>query len=181
MMATIKQYFVWILLAFTLLATLWVAVQGDENADSEDSALTNPKADGGHHFNVTRPVPVALQPAKKTLTKDAATQVPWSRPTAFEEPKNIFTAYVSAAQLAEQTAAVAQPPQMPSAPYVYAGKLKDAGEVIVFLTGQYKNYTVKLGDTLDETWQVQAITPPTMTLKYLPLNTETTMNIGALL
>ena len=185
-MAILKEYFVWILLAITLLATLWVSAQ-DENAQNENmeqNASAAKSVVSSTRANIQQAARSAQARANNSnlaLIKAPSAQSQWGHTQESDDPKNIFTAYVSAAHLAEQTAEVSVAPQMPSLPYAYAGKLNDAGEVMVFLTGAYKNYTVKVGDTIDEIWLVKAISPPMMTLKYLPLNTETTLNIGALL
>jgi hypothetical protein len=51
----------------------------------------------------------------------------------------------------------------------------------VFLTNGQKNYVVKTGDTLEDTWQVKSIESTEMILFNLPTQTQVSVQIGALL
>lgn len=97
-----------------------------------------------------------------------------------ETPKNLF----AVPQIAEPEIAVdplpAQP-VMPANPYIYVGKLIEDGEMRVFLTNGRKNYVVKTGDTLEDTWQVKSIESTEMILVNLPTQTQVSVKIGALL
>jgi hypothetical protein len=69
-------------------------------------------------------------------------------------------------------------PTAPPLPFKYIGKLGDDGQYTVFLSAQNKNYAVKLGDTVIQTYRVDEIKPPVMILTYLPTNTKQNMQIG---
>ena len=71
------------------------------------------------------------------------------------------------------------PPQAPPLPFTYIGKMMEDGKVVVFLTRQDRNYTVRSGDKLDNTYQVDEIKPAVMTMTYLPLNQQQTLMIGS--
>lgn len=71
------------------------------------------------------------------------------------------------------------PPQAPPLPYTFVGKMVDDGQIIVFLTRQERNYAVRSGDKLDNTYQVDDIKPNVMLLTYLPLNLQQSLTIGS--
>ena len=55
----------------------------------------------------------------------------------------------------------------------------DEGQIVVFLTRQERNYAVRSGDKLDNTYQVDDIKPSVMLLTYLPLNLQQSLTIGS--
>lgn len=71
-------------------------------------------------------------------------------------------------------------PTAPQFPFVYMGKLAEEGEKeIILLTKQNRNYQVSEGDVLDGIYHVDEVSPPVMTLTYLPLSIKQTIQIGA--
>jgi hypothetical protein len=48
----------------------------------------------------------------------------------------------------------------------------------IFLARQDKNFTVRAGDLLDDTYRVDAIKGPIVELTYMPLNIKQTLFIG---
>jgi hypothetical protein len=69
-------------------------------------------------------------------------------------------------------------PTAPPLPYVYAGRKQEGGAWEVYLLRGETALLVREGATLDGTYVVVAIKPPTMTLKYLPLGQQQTLAIG---
>ena len=70
------------------------------------------------------------------------------------------------------------PPQPPPLAYAFMAKLIDGETTVVFLTKGERNYTVRLGDTVDGTYRVEKIGERTMTLAYLPLDARQALEIG---
>jgi hypothetical protein len=66
-----------------------------------------------------------------------------------------------------------------SNPFTYAGKVAEGGRLVVFLLDGEKSHAVQLGDVIEDVWKIKSITPPTMTLKNIPLKVEIQMEIGA--
>ncbi|PPC88754.1 MAG: hypothetical protein CTY37_00110 [Methylotenera sp.] len=162
-MLRIKQYGVWLALALTLLAAWWVSLQ--ESAD-KIVGLANIK-----HLELKQ---ITVQPQKNArlvVNDDALLHV-----NNDEHPQNIFTVLVS--PTAQSTVAEHVTPAMPANPFIYAGKIIDGTQVTVFLINGEKSYAVKVGDVLDEVWQIKAIKPSAITLRYLPLKTELPLDIG---
>ena len=69
-------------------------------------------------------------------------------------------------------------PVAPALPFTYVGKLIEEGKLTVFLSNQDRNYTVREGDVIDGTYHVDVLQAPTMTLTYLPLKIQQTLQIG---
>ena len=70
------------------------------------------------------------------------------------------------------------PPEPPPLPFTYIGKLLQGDRTAVFLTTPDRNYMVKPGDVIENTYRVEKVRAPTMTLTYLPLNMKQTLYIG---
>jgi hypothetical protein len=167
-MQIVKKNLIWIMLLLTLAACFYVAQQEDKANQDEDEIVlvrTASKQVDSAEISTDRQVPHAL--------------LPLLRAQATDEPKNIFTVFVSEADLNQRSAE--KPVEAPPAnPFVFAGKLVDEGKIIVFLMAAQKNYSVVTGDILEEVWQVKSIVPPMMTIRYLPLKMDMQLQIGAL-
>jgi hypothetical protein len=167
-MVLIRKYGVWLALLLTLAATVWVSKQ--ESADKNVVAL-----------NVDRKIPRTKNNAEQgkqdhqPMTMDADSFMPRSPDN--DVPKNIFTPFVAIQNNPGLNAASAN--TSPANPFVYAGKIIEDGELVVFLIEGEKSHAVRSGDVIEDTWKIKSITPPTMILKYLPLKVEIQMEIGA--
>jgi len=75
--------------------------------------------------------------------------------------------------------AVAPAPSFPPPlPWRVIGKQQDDAGWTVFLARGEDTQLVREGDTLDETYRVAAIQPPTLTLQHLKHKTRRTLDIG---
>lgn len=75
--------------------------------------------------------------------------------------------------------AAAEPaPTAPPLAFIYLGKMVEEGKLTVFLGKQDRNYTVREGDVIDNTYRVSAIKGSLMELTYIPLDIKQTMQIG---
>jgi hypothetical protein len=70
------------------------------------------------------------------------------------------------------------PPAAPPLPFTYMGKLLQGDQWAVFLTSPDRNFMVKPGDVIEDTYRVEEVRVPMMTLTYLPLNMKQTLYIG---
>jgi len=70
------------------------------------------------------------------------------------------------------------PPQAPPLPFAYMGKLIEDGRIVVFLTQGDRNLIVRLGDTIDGTYRVDAVTEQHLSLTYLPLKQKQDFAFG---
>lgn len=72
------------------------------------------------------------------------------------------------------------PPTAPPLPFTYLGKAVSDGAVEVYLARSGTTYIVRDNMVIDGTYRVDDISPPTLTLTYLPLNQVQQINIGVL-
>jgi hypothetical protein len=70
-------------------------------------------------------------------------------------------------------------PVAPPLSFHYIGKmLEEDNHSAVFLEKQSRIFVVREGDAIDTNYRVDAISPPLMTLTYLPLDIKQTVQIG---
>lgn len=70
------------------------------------------------------------------------------------------------------------PPMAPPLAFVYLGKKLEAGQWEVYLGRGDEVFIVREGMSLDGSYRVKSIAPPTLTLIYLPLKQLQTIPIG---
>lgn len=74
--------------------------------------------------------------------------------------------------------AIIATPAAPPLPFVYLGK-KVEGEVWeVYLSRAEQTFIARVGQTLDASYRVDSIAPPSLVLTYLPLGQSQTLPIG---
>ncbi|HUO44299.1 MAG TPA: hypothetical protein VMT94_05230 [Burkholderiales bacterium] len=84
------------------------------------------------------------------------------------------------APVAEPRKGPPPPPQAPPLPFHYIGKIIETeGRVTVFIGNQSRNYVVHEGDTIDNTYHVDAVGADVVKLTYLPLNIQQALPIGS--
>jgi len=71
------------------------------------------------------------------------------------------------------------PPQAPPLPFAYLGKQQHNGKWTVFLTNQERTYIVMEGVVIESAYRIEQITPPILSVTYLPLQQLQTLAIGA--
>lgn len=167
-MQWIKQYWVWLMLALTVLASAWV--QQQEDAAYEDTLIV-----------IKKPIvqEVSLPAMQENLLAEinqTTSIAKLGRAKITDTPANIFIPYLAPNDVAVEAEQV---PQAPSNPYTYAGKLMEDGKLIVFLTDGAQNFAVQTGAVVNTHWRIQSINPPELTLEYMPLGVITKMQIGA--
>ena len=70
-------------------------------------------------------------------------------------------------------------PVAPPVPFSYLGKMLGEGRWEVYLARAGQSYVVREGAAIDNTYRVERIAPPVLTLTYLPLNQVQQLNIGS--
>jgi hypothetical protein len=71
------------------------------------------------------------------------------------------------------------PPPPPPVPFSYIGRLAEGAQTTIFLASADRNFVVRKGDVIDNTYRVEEIGPATLVLTYLPRNVRQTIPIGA--
>ena len=74
--------------------------------------------------------------------------------------------------------APAPAPVAPDQPFAYIGKMVYEGRMAVFIASGDRNYIVREGDVVQNTYRIDAIRAPLLDWTYLPLDTRHTMHIG---
>ncbi|WP_175874568.1 hypothetical protein [Burkholderia sp. BCC0397] len=72
---------------------------------------------------------------------------------------------------------VEEKPTAPPLPFTYLGKELEGDQWRVFLAKGDEVLIVKANDVIRDTYRVESITPPTATIRYLPLNEAQQLNI----
>lgn len=150
------------LLALTAVASLWLEDDGDEGA----GVVAQAKADVP---------PAARRPAATEVLALSALR----RPPASDKPEDAFAAKSWYVPPPPPKAGPPPAPTAPPLPFAYMGRMVEDGTTTVFLTKQDRNYAAKVGDTLDGTYRVDDIDAGSVTLTYLPLNTQQTLAMGS--
>ncbi len=158
----------WILgsaLLLTVAATAAVNSQDDSDTGSVQPAVSKARNHQHHERLASSEPPTDILVEKLT------------RKPLPEKVKDMFPAqswYVPP----PQTRVVARP-SAPPLFFHYIGKMLEEGEhTAVFLEKQSRIFIVREGDAIDSNYRVDAITPPVMTLTYLPLDEKQTVQIG---
>lgn len=72
------------------------------------------------------------------------------------------------------------PPTAPPLPFQVLGKAAADGQWEVYLVRGEQTFVVRKGSTIEGTYRVDAIAPPTMSLTYLPMNQVQQLHIGVI-
>ena len=81
--------------------------------------------------------------------------------------------------LTEEQAAALRAPTAPPLPFTYMGSFApDGNRPVFFLTRGDRVYDVHVGDTLDNTYSVDAFDNGQLTLTYRPLNIQQQLKVG---
>lgn len=71
------------------------------------------------------------------------------------------------------------PPTAPALPFAFIGKKLEAGAWEVFLSRGEQSFVAKEGSVIDNTYRIDKIAPPNLSLTYLPLGQSQNLSIGA--
>lgn len=166
-----KKNWIWIALACTLVATAWVSSSDSQPAE----ALLVPSHAHTLEIKTSRPAQLELgvteQPGSSAFNGLERAQIT-------TEPHDLFSLDHSTRDQVQAQASVPSIPQMPPLPFLYAGKLMEGDQYMVFLTEGERNLAVHIGDVIDQVWRIKSIHPPQMLLSYLPLKMDATLDIG---
>lgn len=67
------------------------------------------------------------------------------------------------------------PSSVPQLPFTFLGRMIDGNDVILFLSRNGRQYTVKVNDVVDDTYLVNKITNSNAVLTHLPTNIQQTL------
>lgn len=94
--------------------------------------------------------------------------------TRWAVPPKQVTAPIAVSPAPEPVAA----PQAPAVPFRVLGRYVENGQVAVFLMHNDQNLVVRVGDTIAEQYRVESLNGAILTLRYLPMNIQQTLDTG---
>ena len=153
-----RSVLVWVALAATLAATVWVEIAPQE----------------------TVPVAAAMRRPTAKPTR-AAAQTPQQAQIRMRQPISQAPGDLFPADQVEQAANGSDTgvePTVPPMPFKYAGKLVEGAVTTAFLTDAQQNLLVRTGDIIGDEWRVESINPQQIHLTYMPLQTAVILNTG---
>ena len=149
-----KSNVLWIALALTLVASIWTSKQ---ESPVDDMVVMQPKVKR-HALAINTTSSVTDSLVNKPITMQ--------RREINDSPQNIFSSFVDESVLVAESAAP-QPEPPPVNPFIYAGKIVDEGNVMVFLTDM-KNDFNKFNRIYTETFANIGATRTTVQVGALP-------------
>lgn len=162
----------WLVLGGVLALTLTaVALLQDEETPNSKVVAAAAKSDRA--APARKPEQAAGQPEKLALEA-------LKRQLPEEKPEDAFSAKSWYVPPPPPKALPPPPPAPPPMPFTYMGRMVEEGKTTVFLTRQDRSYAIKVGDTIDATYRVDAIETSGVTFTYLPLNMQQTLATGGL-
>jgi hypothetical protein len=177
------------LLWLTLLATLLVSshITKLKPAPPEKEAGKNP---AGHHLaetSLAETSPGIERPPQRKMemrplaapSRDIFSDTPLSPGQGnYLVPPLIVLPEKTPPEITSETVQSPAAPQPPPLPFIYLGRLGEAGRYKVFIAAYGKNHAVSAGDLVIQHYRIERIDPPTMTVTYLPMNLTQTLPIG---
>lgn len=136
---------------------------------SSDAPRRQANADSGSVASAAAGRWVALQP-REALWHSHQSRLP---------VRDLFSTPESKTARKPEVAAPAPPPQAPPMPFTFLGKRQDASQWQVFLGRGDYTFIVQEGSTIESTYRVDTVAPPTLTMTYLPLAQAQTLAIGS--
>lgn len=161
-----KNSWVWIALAATVGASIWVSLSEES---IEEPHIVSGKQVATSEGRKTRNSRLAPIPAENSAME-------WQRPVISDKPKPLFGSAND--ETADMEAQPELPPEAPALPFIYAGKLVEDGTYTIFLLSGQRSFAVQPGDVIEDVWRLKVFKPPEVVFDYLPLKIETVMNIG---
>jgi hypothetical protein len=164
----------------TLLAAYFAPEASGEVALSERT-MSPPAAQAVGASSEARPSPQRLAPqAVDVLVLQARDADAEPDVAAVLEPSQWSVPITAPAAPPPVTAAAsAAPPQAPPLPFRAMGRYVEDGQVRVFLQHNDSNLVVRVGDTIAEHYKVESLDGGTLTLRYLPLDQQQTIDVGS--
>lgn len=168
-----------VVLAGGLTVSAFVAVLGDRSASSEVVSATHGDAPGSAptSHKGARPQAQTHPNAATSNVMSMVDRAELAKTEAVPLPAdNVLFAARSWAP-PPPTPAAPEKPSAPPLPFSYLGKEFDGSQWRVFLARQNAVLIVKANDVIEDTYRIERISPPIMTVLYLPLNESQQLSI----
>lgn len=157
---SVGKRLLWVALLLTVVAALWPVADGD-----------NPEGVASRPSAVRNRAPVLERLPMQPLRSLSAT-----RPAPDAEIVDLFPRQ---GWTAPAVSAVAEKPTAPALPFTYGGRYTEGSNVFVFLNEGTRMHKVRQGDTVNASYRIETIAPAAITLTYLPLGMQQTLQTGS--
>jgi len=163
--------------ALLLLGSAWLAFFGDKTPPGMAQPVARPSSPA-----LPQPTSPSIRPAEKArhASPELRDLVPRDQVIRRSPPTSVDI-FSTRSWTPPPPPIVAEPvpvPVAPAVPYTYVGKKQESGQWEVYLSRNDSTYIVRRGVTLEGNYLVERIEPPTLILKYLPLNQLQSLAIG---
>lgn len=172
----------WVLLPMLCLA-LWLVLWGDKTPVQQAAVSARVPTPSTPEV---QPRAWAQQPATATLQAARAPSLVALVPRSLLIPsaghsrlsRDLFAQRSWAPAPSPPPPAAAPAPMAPPLPFTYLGKQLEGATWQVFLARADQTFVVSAGSTIDGLYRIDAVSPPTLALTYLPLGQAQSMSIG---
>lgn len=175
----------WFVLAAMFILSAYLVVFGDK----EDGDLYSGPQSKNNNLDAELPLQALEKPPDKSKT--LPTETPQQEPTSISQSKltsadtgsaslqsSLFSVHSWAPPAAPPPPVVELPEQAPPLPFTFIGKQYDGERWKVFLQQGSQVLVVSEGEKIGENYHVRQVTPPMMSLDYLPLHIGQQLFIG---
>lgn len=173
-----RRWWLWLPL---LAVAGWLALFGDTSPASDAAAVSLPTRTAPAQANASLPSLAQAAPAENTLVAllPRAQLIPApAAGAASAASRDLFSTRNWTPPPAPAASSAPPAPVAPPLPYVFVGKKQEADTWEVYLTRGELTFVARQGETLEGTYRVDAIQPPTLSLTYLPIGQVQTIAIG---
>lgn len=184
------SWMLWVGLLITLALTAWQALQKPESPEvvevvgerhqNKENLPANKQSSSEIKADVAHLAPNEKS-ASRTDVAEKSIEVAERTPLVEETIVDVFAVkkwYIPP----PPPKPVAPPPPLPPAPpqappltFTYIGKLDGEEQTIIYLARQNRNYAIKVGDIIDNTYSVDSISSNAVVFTYLPLKIKQTL------
>jgi hypothetical protein len=159
------------IMASALLASAALVVYDQTTYSQEDNGISLPNLSTASTYKTTESV-------RSNKLSEVRVNVLLSREHFINSSSNIFESPEPPAPLPAIVNEPPPSPKVPELPFIFIGKEFQDGKWQVFLNHGDHIYIIRVGDILEDTYQVTEISPPNLIMIYLPMKEPQTLDIG---
>ena len=156
-------------LAAALLWSGWLAFNGSPEDDVAEPVEATERS-----VQPAAGVVTPLQPAQRQAQSETASRMAVARANLF--PKQTW--FIAPPPPPPPPYVPPPPPQAPPLPFTYMGSWQEGNTITYYLTRGSMPLSVRAGQVLDGTWQLEPVTGKTLNFTYLPLKQVRSLRMG---
>ena len=145
-------------------ASMATSAVANVTAETTNSSATRPSVATPLDLLIPRDTLIVSRKASTTAGKQLFASGSWTPPPPPVKPLPVLPPLA---------------PTAPALPFAFIGKKLEAGTWEVFLSRGEQSFVAKEGSVIDNTYRIDKIAPPNLSLTYLPLGQSQNLSIGA--